>query len=29
MAVFKNTDKWEWMSGMDGLRRKIENSAAI
>ena len=29
LAAFKNTDKWEGMSGMDGRRREIENSAGI
>jgi hypothetical protein len=29
LAVFKNTDKWEGMSGMDGRRREIETSASI
>ena len=29
LAAFKNTDKWEGMSGMDGRRREIETSAGI
>jgi hypothetical protein len=29
LAMFKNTDKWEGMSGMDGHRREIETSAGI
>ncbi len=29
LAMFKNSDKWEGMSGMDGRRREIETSASI
>ncbi len=28
MAVFKDTDKWNWLGGMDGRRHEIETSAA-
>ncbi len=29
LAAFKNTDKWEGMSGMDRRQREIETSAGI